>query len=142
VLALTVVGAACDDDEDGGEGGAIAITLSEFNIEADPAEAAAGSVTFDVTNEGGEAHEFMVIKTDLDPAELPVMDDGSVDEAQVEVVDEIEEDELQAGDSASLTVDLEAGSYALICNLVEEEEGGEHESHYAEGMHTAFTVTE
>jgi hypothetical protein len=38
-----------------------------------------------------------------------------------------------------LTVDLDAGSYALICNIVEEEEG-EPEAHYAEGMRADFTV--
>ena len=38
-----------------------------------------------------------------------------------------------------LTANLEAGSYVLLCNIVEEEDG-ETESHYAEGMHTSFTV--
>jgi hypothetical protein len=28
----------------------------------------------------------------------------------------------------------------LLCNIVEEEEDGEVESHFAEGMHTTFTV--
>jgi hypothetical protein len=39
-----------------------------------------------------------------------------------------------------LTLDLEAGTYLLLCNVVEEEETGEVESHFAEGMHTTFTV--
>jgi hypothetical protein len=37
-------------------------------------------------------------------------------------------------------VDLESGSYVLICNIVEKEEGGEVESHYQNGMRTEFTV--
>lgn len=162
LLALTLFVAACDDDEeDGGatptsagetatepaEGtpseGTVDIELSEFTITANPASVAAGSVTFNVANVGGEAHEFVVIKTDLDPGDLPTGDDGSVDEAQVEVIGEVEEDELpaQTGEG-ELTVDLEAGAYALICNLVEEEESGELESHYVEGMFTDFEVTE
>jgi uncharacterized cupredoxin-like copper-binding protein len=82
----------------------------------------------------------MIARLDAAGAELAVLEDGSVDEAQADIVDEIEEDQLQAGDSASLDVDLEAGSYVLLCNLVETEESGETESHYAEGMHTDFTV--
>jgi hypothetical protein len=39
-----------------------------------------------------------------------------------------------------LTLDLEAGTYVLLCNLVEEEDTGEVESHFAEGMHAMFTV--
>lgn len=38
-----------------------------------------------------------------------------------------------------LTLDLEPGTYVLLCNLVEEETG-EVESHLAEGMHATFTV--
>jgi len=36
-------------------------------------------------------------------------------------------------------VDLDAGNYVLICNIVEEEDG-ETVSHYQEGMRTPFTV--
>jgi hypothetical protein len=36
-----------------------------------------------------------------------------------------------------LTVDLDAGNYALICNIWTEEE---QEAHYSMGMRTAFTV--
>jgi hypothetical protein len=36
-------------------------------------------------------------------------------------------------------LDLEPGSYVLICNIAEGEEG-ELESHYEEGMRTAFIV--
>jgi hypothetical protein len=35
---------------------------------------------------------------------------------------------------------LEAGTYLLLCNVVEEEESGEVESHFKEGMHATFTV--
>ncbi|MEX1253457.1 MAG: hypothetical protein WEE64_03870 [Dehalococcoidia bacterium] len=165
-LTLALFAGACDDDEGDGDatatapaageatatepaggtpsGSAVDISLAEFSVTADPTSASAGSVTFSIKNVGGEPHELVVIKTDLEPAKLPVTDDGGVDEAQVEVIGEAEEDELPAPDGQTeLTLDLEAGSYALICNLVEEEhEGGEMMAHYAEGMHTAFEVTE
>jgi len=121
-----------------GDGGNVAVTLQEFAIAAAPASAAAGSVTFDVNNVGpNDVHEFVVIKTDLGPTELPVDDKGVVDEegAGIEPVDEIED--IAVGDTPSLTVDLEAGSYVLICNIYSEDE---QEAHYSEGMRIGFTV--
>jgi hypothetical protein len=80
------------------------------------------------------------VKADLSIAELPTNPDGSDEEGDgVEVVDEIEA--IEPGDQARLSVDLEAGHYVILCNMVEVEEDGEVESHFAEGMHTDFTVT-
>ena len=58
-------------------------------------------------------------------------DEGVVDEEGegLELVDEIED--IEGGSSQSLTVNLDAGSYVLICNLP---------GHYAQGMHAGFTV--
>jgi hypothetical protein len=55
------------------------------------------------------------------------------------VLDEVED--IESGDAAELTLDLEAGTYVLLCNLVEaEEDTGEVESPFTEGMHAMFTV--
>jgi uncharacterized cupredoxin-like copper-binding protein len=51
-----------------------------------------------------------------------------------------EVEDVEAGDERELTLDLEPGDYVLLCNVVEEEETGEVESHFAEGMHATFTV--
>ena len=148
VLALP----ACGGDENGtggtggdggGDGGAstVAITLQEFAVAADPASVPAGSVTFDATNDGpDDTHEFVVIMTDLGPTELPTDKDGVVEETGegMEVIDEIED--IPVGETQSLTVDLVAGNYVLICNILQEEPGGVLEAHYAEGMRTTFTV--
>jgi uncharacterized cupredoxin-like copper-binding protein len=56
--------------------------------------------------------------------------EGNVDEDQVTVVDELEE--MAAGASGDLKVNLAAGHYALICNVP---------SHYAAGMHADFTAS-
>jgi uncharacterized cupredoxin-like copper-binding protein len=147
LAGFSLVAACGDDDDDGGtptdggdDGGAIGITLQEFNVVADASSADAGDVTFDIENVGpDDPHEFVVMKSDLAPGELPTVEDGSVDEEGegVELIDEVEE--LEVGDTATLTVDLEAGAYVLLCNIVEEEDG-ELESHYQEGMYTGFTV--
>jgi len=102
--------------------------------------APAGDVTFDVTNDGPEdVHEFVVLKTDLGAADLPVDENGVVSEEGegIEVVDEIED--IPVGESQDLTVSLDAGNYILLCNIWSEDEG---EAHYPLGMRAAFTVDE
>jgi uncharacterized cupredoxin-like copper-binding protein len=122
----------------GGGGETVDVTLQEFAVGVDPASVSAGEVTFSVTNNGpDDVHEFVVIRTDLGPTELPTDENGAVDEAGggMEVVDEIED--MEVGSSEDLTVDLDAGNYVLICNIWDEDE---QESHYQEGMRAAFTV--
>ena len=100
----------------------------------------AGTVTFQVTNTGPEdVHEFVVLKTDLDPGALPVDATGAVTEegAGIEVVDKIED--VAVGASPELTATLVPAKYVLLCNIYDETE---KEAHYKMGMRTAFTVTE
>jgi uncharacterized cupredoxin-like copper-binding protein len=141
VAVLCLVAAACGDDDGGttaATGGAIAVTVQEFAVIPSPAQAPAGDVTFDVTNEGpDDVHEFVVFATDLAPDALPTNEDGTVDEEGegVELQGEIED--IAVGDTQSLTLDMAAGNYVLICNIFEE---SEQEAHYQEGMRVAFTV--
>jgi len=137
VGALIIVG--CTTDTASGPT-TVAVTLQEWAVLAEPGSAPTGDITFDVTNDGPEdIHEFVVIRTDLDAGDLPVDADGVVDEAGggMEVIDEIED--IPVGESASLTVSLDAGAYVLICNIWDADEG---EAHYTLGMRTPFTVTE
>ena len=133
-IVLAVAGASCG----GGGGGTVDVTLQEFSVSTDPATVDAGETTFDATNDGpNDTHEFVVFKTDLGPADLPTDDSGAVDEEGegIELIGEIED--VEVGDTKSVTLDLESGSYVLICNIYDEEE---QESHYQEGMRTTFTV--
>ena len=148
VLALTVMLLPACGGDDGGTAdptdaadGSVAITLTEFAVAAEPASVPAGSVTFNVANEGpDDVHEFVVIATDLGPTELPVDDDDAVLETGegMEVVDEIED--IPVGEAPTLTVDLAAGNYVLICNILQKEPDGTLEAHYSVGMRTGFTV--
>jgi uncharacterized cupredoxin-like copper-binding protein len=138
VLPLFVAG--CGDDDGAttpaGEGTTVNVTLQEFNVVPDADSGPAGEFTFDITNVGPEdTHEFVVFKTDLAPDNLPTTADGSVDETGegVELIDEVED--VAVDTDESLTVDLDAGNYVFICNIVEDDE-----VHYAEGMTTGFTV--
>ena len=121
-----------------GAAGAVDITLQEYAIIPGAASVPAGSVTFNVTNAGpDEAHEFVVIKTDLAPDALPTGKDGSVDEEGEGVAPQGEVEDVAVGDAPTLTLDLAAGSYVFICNIVDTETG---ESHYQQGMRVGFTV--
>ena len=97
----------------------------------------AGDIYFLVDNQGPEdAHEFVIIKSDLEVRKLPTSK-GKVPEDKVDLVDEIEPD--TPGSKEADTFNLKAGKYILICNIAEVEDG-EIESHYEKGMRTTLTV--
>lgn len=129
---LGLAAAAC-----GGGGGSAAdadlqIDLADFSIELSTDTVPSGSVLFAASNAGPTTHEFEVfsVPDGVDLAEIPIADDvADVEGAGLKVVDEIED--IVAGTSAELTLNLEPGSYAVVCNLPE---------HYAQGMYAAFTV--
>jgi uncharacterized cupredoxin-like copper-binding protein len=128
LIALIAVAAGCGGGDDGGEGGTVVATMgtpSEYAMTPEPREISAGTVTFEVNNEGTLEHEMVVIKTDKGAANLG-MPNGEADETGA--VDEVE---VAAGESKTLELDLEAGKYALVCNLPE---------HYAADMYADFTV--
>lgn len=114
------------------------VTLQEWAVVVDSASVPAGTVTFEITNTGpADIHEFVIFKTDLAAGDLPVDENGVVDETAggIEVIDEVED--VAVGASETLPVNLAAGSYVLVCNIWSEDE---QESHYQMGMRTAFTV--
>ena len=120
--------------------GTIEITLQEWAVVPATTSVAAGDVTFQVTNAGpADVHEFVVVKTDLDPAALPTEATGKVTEsgAGMEVIDEVED--IPVGQSQELKITLAAGKYILLCNIYDETE---KEAHYKMGMRTPFDVTD
>jgi uncharacterized cupredoxin-like copper-binding protein len=113
--------------------GHISAVLTEFDLTISSPSAPAGEVTFEVKNAGELPHELLVIRTDLDAAELP-FDDFKVVEEGLDIVARIED--LAAGESGRLTAELEAGHYVLICNL----SGHYEESQFGPGMRVNFEV--
>jgi len=113
----------------GSDTGGVSATVKDFSIDLASSSAPAGSVTFNISNEGPSAHEFVILKTDDAPDALPVKD-NEVEEDKLDLIDEAED--IAPSTTAPLTTDLEAGSYVIICNLP---------THYEQGMHAAFTVS-
>jgi uncharacterized cupredoxin-like copper-binding protein len=121
-------------------GTTVNVTLKEFSVTPDQPSVPAGHVRFHVSNTGEDMHEFLVIRTDLAPDMLPTETNGSYleDGPGTDLLDEI--DLVPSGESRDLEIDLTAGNYVLICNMVHVEDNGDVEVHYQLGMRTAFTV--
>jgi uncharacterized cupredoxin-like copper-binding protein len=101
-------------------------SLKEFSINPSVSQAAAGKVAFHVRNSGTQTHEFVVLRTDKPAASLPIRggradETGNVGETR----------DLSPGASKTVTLNLKAGHYALVCNLP---------GHYLAGQHSDFTV--
>ena len=119
VLAIPFVLAACGDDEEttsasspettaassdttsaesttaSGGGETVAITETDFKIDPADPTVKAGTVTFDITNDGGTTHD------------LEVEGDG---------VEEVS-DTIEPGGNTQLTVDLQPGTYEMYCTI-------------------------
>jgi uncharacterized cupredoxin-like copper-binding protein len=113
--------------------GALHISLTEWAITGEDGApvptATAGEVALEVHSDGETPHELAVIATDSDPGTLPE-DSGLVDEdAAGGLVDRTSQ--IAVGEVEVLNVDLDAGSYALICNIA---------GHYSQGMYASLTV--
>src|SRR5262252_8912718 len=59
------------------------VTLDEFTIKPELQQVPAGDVTFDVENVGENAHQLIIIKSDLDEKALPPGAKDEVDEDAV-----------------------------------------------------------
>jgi hypothetical protein len=118
----------------------VVITLSEWEVKPS-AQPKAGNVSFKAENTGKENHELVIVKGDTAEG-LPKDADGGMDEDKLGdggLIGEIEP--FAAGKVCSGTFKLAAGKYVLLCNITETEPSGEKESHFKEGMHTAFVVS-
>jgi iron uptake system component EfeO len=98
LVAVPLLVAACGDDDDssGGGSGAVEVTISDAGCAPDPIEVTAGTVTFDVTNDGSASvTEFEVLDSDD------------------HVIGEVEN--VVPGDEKSFSVTLEPGTYTSYC---------------------------
>jgi uncharacterized cupredoxin-like copper-binding protein len=130
LAAFALLGSACASAA-GGDGDVL-ITLRDFQIDLSQTSVPAGELGFTATNEGPSVHEFEVfsVADGVDAEHLPVSDSVADTEGEgLEVIDEVED--IAPATTASLSLRLEPGVYAIICNLP---------GHYEKGMHAVFTV--
>ena len=93
----------------GGAGGTVAISETEYKLDPSDPTVKAGSVTFDVSNDGTTTHNLEV-------------EGNGVEEVT---------DDLDAGSTGQLTVDLQPGTYEIYCTI---------DSHRDQGMEGELTV--
>ena len=135
-VALALLGAvACSSSSSssssagGSSPGTVSATEQDFSITLASSSGPAGSVTFNIANQGPSTHEFVIVQTDDAPDALPTKD-GEVDEDKLTVVDE--QEDIAPSTTATLTSNLDAGSYVIICNIP---------GHYEAGMRAGLTVS-
>lgn len=113
-----------------GRGGGAGM-MGMMSIRADETTVKAGTVAFDITNWSRSIiHEVVVIAVDSPDAPLPYdYENQIVPETQVKMLGESEE--LEPNGSGTLELNLDPGSYLLVCNIP---------GHYAAGMVLPLTV--
>lgn len=133
VLSLFLL-AGCKDGDSTAE---VAVTLREWEVTSEPLEVRPGKVSFEVSNSGTKQHQFIVVKSDLPPGQLPTID-VQVDESKVNISGRVEA--FAAGATATLELELFPGKYLLICNLVDQQASGVADPHYLNGMVQPFLI--
>ena len=137
-LGLISCGTDPSDDATGGTEAVAVVSnkitgsVEEWKVNVSAQSAEAGEVIFAIANYGSIQHEFLVTKTSYEAGMIPIGSNNRFDEEDegLSVVDEIPE--WAVNESKVLKVNLEAGTYELLCNI---------EGHYANGMHTSFRVS-
>jgi uncharacterized cupredoxin-like copper-binding protein len=89
----------------------VSVSLVEMAIRM-PAQVPAGEVTFQVSNDGEFPHSFLI---------------------RGGGIEEVFDEDLEPGESRSMTINLEPGEYEVICPV---------SNHAAQGMRTTLTVNE
>lgn len=97
----------------------ITVNMSEFAFDPSSVTTKPGPATISAVNDGSVVHELVLLKTNADPAKLPLVG-GEVDESTSvgEVAD------VESGATKEVTVDLTPGKYVMVCALPGHYEGG------------------
>lgn len=107
----------------------VTVNMDEWSMKLSSTTLSAGDVTFTVNNNGKVEHEIAILKTDIPQDKLPVRANDPLKVQEPGNLGEIED--IAPGATKSATFSLSPGNYVLICNVA---------SHYAAGMHIAFSV--
>jgi uncharacterized cupredoxin-like copper-binding protein len=97
--------------------------LGDYWVKPSTTSVPAGKVTFTATNVGQVPHELMIERA---PIKMDAPGQPNEDAAQGMIED------MDPGQSGSMTLNLQPGSYMLFCNVP---------GHFMMGQHTMFKVT-
>jgi uncharacterized cupredoxin-like copper-binding protein len=114
--------------------GGVDVQLNQWSVTPSTTTPSAGPVTFNVTDAGTIPHEFVVLRTKTEAADISIEKfEGEPDRINEDTAGTNvgETGDLQPGASKSVTIDLKPGHYVFLCNLP---------AHYQSGMHVDVTV--
>ena len=103
----------------------VTVTLNEWKLVPSLKRVPAGKVTFVIRNKGKVVHEFVLTRTNIAPAKLPMS--GGV--ARVKPLAAVRN--IGPGQTRRLTVTLRPAKYVLLCNLP---------AHYQSGQYAGVVV--
>ena len=126
VIGVLVVTSACGGAPESSEQPTLTVELTDYALSAAPGTVPAGHVVFAVRNRSSMAHELPVLRTDLAPNALPMENGKAKEDGKAGGLPNI-----AGGVSRKLVLELPAGRYVLICNVV---------GHYQLGMRAALTA--
>lgn len=126
ILIVSIALGACAPVSSGGE--KVDVALIDFEISADPTSVPSGVTDFAITNDGSMVHEVEIF-AGADPDRSLDVSNSVADTTGLDLIDEVED--ILPSSTARLAVDLEPGTYLVICNLP---------GHYEQGMSTYLTV--
>ncbi len=110
----------------------VRVTLITYDTKITPEKIRPGDVHFIIKNKATDlVHEFILVRTDLAPDQLPVGDDGKIDEDSLKHLKIVTAEDVAPGDSRETTVKLKPGHYVYFCNI---------NAHHLLGMRGEFTV--
>jgi uncharacterized cupredoxin-like copper-binding protein len=127
-----VIGLAWDSSSSSGPSSDVHATTVDFRI-AMPKTLSTGKHTIVLTNHGREGHEIVMWKTALPADQLPLNQDGDVNEESPSLTTVADSGDALApgGSKAVPTAALTPGHYVVACNLP---------GHYGLGMRLDVTV--
>jgi uncharacterized cupredoxin-like copper-binding protein len=122
---------ATTSTQQGGQGTVsnITIQMGDYFFKPKDVAVSAGKVAITAPNKGKVDHELVLLKTDVNPANLKTEKDGEVIEEAYSGPGEIPD--VESGESGKTTLNLKPGTYAMICNVP---------GHYKAGMYGRVTV--
>lgn len=106
----------------------VIVDMKEYSIALSVATVKAGAVKFGIRNNGTMVHDFDLIRTDLALDKLPI-DSGAAKARDDGLVKQMIN--IAANRSATLSANLTAGHYVIICNVA---------GHYQLGMRAELKV--
>jgi uncharacterized cupredoxin-like copper-binding protein len=106
------------------------VSLAEWTVVA-PGTMHSGKADLMIVNNGAQAHELLIFRSNRDPAAYPTDAAGDIKEEGAGVSLVSDGDNIDPGGSQTRSVDLKPGKYLFVCNIP---------GHFKQGMYEVVIV--